>query len=262
MYYSILLFLFLGVQQPPAPKNETTLIGVFQGVSLFIQNPYNSDSKEFCVKKVYVNNQLQPLNYKLSALKLDFLQSDLYTPVTIKIVARDSICQPQIINPDAVLFHTSYKFTSMSLSDSVFTWQTEGERESGTYFIEKLQTGIWVTEEEIPAQGRFEEAKYLYFPALDEGPNKYRIKYEFGNGKYLYSQEIEYEFYPEPVKFKPQATNTTIYLSRAAAYEVYNQKGNLVLSGRGLEIDVRRIRPGEYIVYFDGKDPGVFRREY
>lgn len=260
--YTILILLghYLNAQDSPV-KNEKTIAGVFQGEPIYIKNPYDRVSRQFCVSEVYLNDRKLDLNYKLSALKVSFDGTDLFTPVSVKVVHRDSTCTSEFVNPMAILFHSSYKYLSVSVADSGLYWTTEGEREAGTYLVEKLQLGIWVDEAEIPAKGTFEFASYVHYPAYEEGPNKYRIKYDFGGGyRYLYSNEVEYQHYLDPVTFEPAVTNNRVYLSRSAYFEVFDQKGDMILSGTGKEIDIRFIRPGDYVVYFDNRQPGTFRR--
>ncbi len=239
---------------------EKTLVGVFQGDPIFVQNPFLPEKGEFCVKAIFVNDKKVDLNYRLSALKVDFEGTDLFAPVSVRITYSDSLCSPDFVNPQAIFFHSSYKFLTTQISDSALYWTTEGERETGIYTVEKLQDGIWIDQETIPAEAKFEFTDYIHYPIFEEGPNKYRIKYDFGNGRYLYSQEVEYEHYPDPVTFEPFTTNYKLKLSRSAFYEVFNQKSEMVLSGSGVEVDVRFLRPGDYVIYFDRKQPGSFRR--
>ena len=259
MKYLFLVPFFLGgaLQEPV----EIEIIGVYQGSTLFIQNPYRPSVGAFCIQSVFVNNERQDVNYDLGAIKLDFEGNDLYTPVTVRIVSSDSLCTPIVINPDAILFHTAYKFTNVNLSDSALAWSTEGEREEGTYYVERLTNGIWIEKHNEQAKGQFEAADYVFKPRLEEGGNKYRIKYDFGNGRYLYSSEVDYDHYPEPVTFTPKKTRTVINFSRPAYYEIFDSNSKLVLSGQDTKVDVSRLWPGDYVIYFDGRDPGVFTKE-
>lgn len=261
----ILLTLSVVAQEIDVPETryETNLAGVFQGKVLFIQNPYIKSTKEFCVTEIFVNERLQDIKYDLSAIKLSFSELDIYTPVKIRIVHRDSICSPTIVNPEAILFHTIFRFSEISLTDSTLNWQTKGENGRGQFEIEKLSNGIWINQAIIEADGVYEGAKYAYFPDLEEGANKYRIRYTFpakSRLSYLYSREVEYDYYPEPIEFSPKSTNALIQFSRASQYEIYDAGGTLVLEGEGSEVDVRRLRSGEYVIYFNGKYPGSFTR--
>ena len=87
------------------PDYSTEYIGVFRGNNLFIQNPYRNLSSDYCIKKIDLNGNTLNLNYQLSALVLDFNGIDLFSPVSIKIFPKDSICKPVVINPDAIFYH-------------------------------------------------------------------------------------------------------------------------------------------------------------
>ena len=243
---------------------ETNIAGVYQGKTLFIQNPYNRVNKSFCIEKILVNNEPLLLNYRLSAIKLDFEEYDLFTPVNVTIVHGDSVCSPIIINSEAILFHTIFRFESISLTDSALVWQTKGEIGRGMFYVEKLENGFWNEKERIDATGIYEESNYSYFPYLEEAANKYRVKYEFPSGsrtKYLYSTEVDFDYYPVPVEFNPHSAKTRLFLSRASQYEIYDDSSKLVLTGKGQEIDVTVLRRGRYVIYFNGKDPGTFLKE-
>lgn len=250
------------VQDPPPPDPlEYETVGVYQGQTLFIQNPYLPTLKQFCVKSVFINDVKQDLNYNLSALKINFEDQDLYTPVKIRIQSADSLCNPIIINPDAIMFHTAYKFLEVNLSDSALYWKTHGERETGEYIVEKYDRGIWREVARESAKTKFEVSEYIFRPHLDEGGNKYRVKYEFGNGRFLYSSEAIYDFYPDPVEIHPKNSSTMIYFSRNSFYEIYDQNNKMVLSGTDDKVDIRRLWPADYVIYFDGKDPQVFTKD-
>ncbi|MEO9871305.1 hypothetical protein [Ekhidna sp.] len=247
-----------------ATKAETNLAGVYQGNTLFIQNPLDQSDRKFCIESIYINEELLNINYKLSAIKIDFKEYDLFTPVKIRVVHRDTLCTPTIINPEAILFHTIFRFTSVSLTDSALVWSTKGETGMGEFEVEKLMNGVWVDQEVQEASGLYKVANYTHFPNLEEGANQYRIKYNFPRGsrtRYLYSWEVDFDHYPEPVDFKPKSAKTRLYLSRSTHYEIYDAGSKLVLEGQGIEIDVTVLRQGQYVIYFNGKDPGTFIKE-
>ncbi|GAB4248884.1 MAG: hypothetical protein Tsb0034_28240 [Ekhidna sp.] len=258
-----MIVIFLGHAQDHSQK-ETYLAGVFQGKTLFVQNPFNKEKKEFCVEEIRINEKKLDINYRLSALKVDFDGYDLFTPVKIRVVHRDTLCQSIIINPEAILFHTIFRFESVALSDSALVWYTKGERGVGEFVVEKLYNGIWIDKENIKATGRYEGQQYTYYPNLEEGANKYRIRYNFPTGSrigYLYSMEVDFDFYPEPVEFSPKSAKTHLYFSRSTHFEIYDDGQKLVLEGQGKEVDVRVLRRGRYVIYFNGDDPGTFVKE-
>ena len=264
VYIGSVMMLVLCAQSQVPYKTETNLAGVFQGKSLFIQNPFNNTDRKFCVQMIYINEKPLEINYRLSALKLDFDGHDLYAPVKVRVEHRDTLCSPIIINPEAILFHTIFRFVSVNLTDSTLTWQTKGENGVGTFEVERLSNGIWIDQQVLPATGRYEGASYTFIPNLEEGSNKYRIKYNFPRGsrtKFLFSWELEYDHYPDPIEFSPKSAKTRLYLSTTTHYEIYNADRKLVLEGQGKEIDVTVLRQGQYVIYFNGKDPGTFIKE-
>lgn len=262
-YISLALGLLSWFSFSQVMENETTLTGVYQGRTLFVQNPFIREAKDFCITEVYINKSKVEIPTRRSALKLDFEGYDLFTPVHVQLIHKDSICQPKIINPEAILFHTIFRFSEVTLSDSALLWTTKGENGMGYFELEKLDV-VWRVQDTIRAQGVYEQSDYSYFPVLDEGANKYRLKYNFPSGsriQYIYSWEVDYDHYPEPVEFKPKNAKTTLYLSRASQWEIYNANSEMVLSGSGKEVDIRGLRRGEYVIYFNGKDPGLFYRD-
>ncbi|MEQ9468114.1 MAG: hypothetical protein RLN88_11920 [Ekhidna sp.] len=263
-FFALIVFIGSDIFSQEVPKYETNLAGVFQGNTLFIQNPFDRSDRKFCIDQIYINERLMDINYKLSAIKLDFDGYDLYTPVKIRLVHKDSLCMPTIINPEAILFHTIFRFVSVSLTDSSLTWSTKGETGIGEFEVEKLSNGIWIDQEVRPAVGRYEGVTYTHYPNLEEGANKFRVKYIFPRGSragYLYSWEVDFDHYPEPIEFNPKSAKTRLYLSRSTHYEIYNAGSELVLEGQGKEIDVTVLRQGQYVIYFNGKEPGTFIKE-
>lgn len=243
---------------------EQKLAGVFKGKPLFIQNPYNPQTKQYCISSIEINGNAYQTNLKKSAVIIGFNNFSLYSPVNIKIVHKDSTCTPIIINPDAVLFHSFFRFNEIYISDSLLYWDTKGERGEGGFLVEKLDNGIWIEQELVKAKGEYNGAKYQHFPKLEEGANKFRIKYEFPEGSrtsHLYSMEVEYDHYPEPVTFTPKSTKMKLKFSRSASFKIYDANTKQVMEGHGVEADVRRLRRGQYVIYFDDRDPGTFYKE-
>ena len=152
----------------------------------------------------------------------------------------------------------------MSLTDSALAWSTKGERGVGSFEVERLDGIHWIQKEVVEAKGVYEGAQYSLYPNLEDGANQFRIRYNFPRGSrsgYLYSWEVDYDYYPEPVEFKPKSAKTRLYLSRPASYKIYDAGSKMVLEGAGSEIDVTVLRKGQYVIYFDDKFPGMFLKE-
>lgn len=230
---------------------ETALTGVYQGNSLYIKNPYDAATDQFCIESISINKKEIDLDLKLSAIKLNFKNVDLFTPVAVKIRHKEG-CKPRFINPESILFHSSFKFDSLFITDSLLMWRTKGDSREGVYLVEKLADSYWDEVSTVNAKGDFEGADYVYFPSYDEGGNKYRIKYSLPNGRFLYSQELEIYHYNEPITFSPKSVTDKITLSRHSDFEIMDAEGNVILSGSGREIPLRRLKKGDYRIYLEG----------
>lgn len=246
---SILVFCLISWS---AIGQELHLTGVFKGNGLYIQNPYNAQKKEFCVRSIHVNGKLSDANLNLTAIYLPFKGVDLYAPVTVKVTYGDS-CTAKIVNKDAILYHSSFKFDSLVLNDSIMHWYTKGDRPEGKYQVEMLHYNEWEVVKELRSKGRFDGAQYVYFPEHKDGGNKYRIKYELPNGRYLYSAELEHFHYPEGITFSPKVVKDEINLSRATTYEILDADGEVILKGNGKKIPLRLLKPGDYSIVLEGE---------
>ncbi len=237
-----------GIELKVAQPKEIFLTGVYKGKPLFIQNPFHPGKDRFCINEIYVNKKLQNIDLNLSAIQLKFDGFDLYSPVNIKIIHKP-VCKPIIINPDAILFHSSFKYVDIALNDTILVWHTKGDRYGAIFEVQKLYANGWEVMETIESEGVFEGAEYQYYPDFDEGPNKYRLKYIVNDDRYLYSKEVEIEYYPEPLQLVATTVNKSLVLTRKVDYEIMDGDGNLMLTGTGKSIDIRSLKEGEYFIY-------------
>ena len=157
--FAFLLELFLITDHFPQESAELHITGVYQGKTLFIQNPYNRESMSFCVTAIYVNGTKLGVNYKVSALKLDFNGIDKFSPLSIKI-EHSPDCKPIILNPDAIHFHSTFSFGEVGFEDTALVWKTSGEKSGSVFTLEKYQFGIWIEGDTVPAKGEFGGAEY------------------------------------------------------------------------------------------------------
>jgi hypothetical protein len=227
---------------------EIQITGVYQGKSLYIQNPIFSDEQSFCISEVLVNKDIIASNPKVSAIEISFKGMELFTPVFIKI-SYSKGCIPTVLNPEAVKFHSAFGFRDLQLNDTLLSWKSRGEKVTGTYEIEKLYGDSWALLETIPSKGLFSGSEYEYLPEHKEGSNKFRIKYsQYDPARTLYSEELEFVYYPEPIRIYPFSVSDKLYISRVCDYEITTADGKTVLIGKGKEIQLKGLRRGEYFI--------------
>lgn len=249
LLFTIVLLTLLAVAGTSvAQEQQIKVTGVYQGQAVFIQNPLMNGTNNFCISAIFINGDRLNIDYNRSALELDFNSFDLYTPVTVSI-KHPEVCTPRVLNPEAIRFYSAFKFTDIILNDTTLTWRTRGEKGEGSYAIEKLFADGWNTLEQLPSKNNFTGSTYTTLPELKEGSNKYRIRYDIvGTDRYIYSQEQEYVYYPEPLRIYPLTVTDNLYLSRIAEYEISTSEGRTILTGKGNKIELSRLRRGEYYI--------------
>lgn len=246
--YGVLLCLLTISLTIPLFGQELQVTGVYQGKSIFVQNPLFVERSESCVTRITVNNVPLRLDYKSSALEVSFIEKELYVPVTV-VIRHQPDCTPKILNEDAIRFHSAFSFTQLSLNDTALYWKTKGERMNSKFTVEKLFFDGWEYDQELASEGKFEGGEYAVFPDLKEGVNKFRIKYEVPSAdRYLFSEELEHVYYPEPIRIFPLTVTRTLNISRVADYEISTPEGYTILTGRGKVIELERLRRGEYFI--------------
>ena len=226
---------------------EISQVGVYKGSSLYLHNPYVRSDGNFCINEILINDQTWDININKPAIEISFNEGLLYKPVALRIKHKRN-CVPRILNPDAIVIHSSFKFVELNLTDSVFYWNTKGDREEAEYQVERLSIDTWLIDTLVQAKGVFSGAEYEYRPLLQSGTNKFRIRYTLPSGRYLYSHEVENEYYPEPVKISPQVVTDKLTLSRAVEWEITTLKGKSILSGSRTVIPLRRLKAGDYYI--------------
>lgn len=246
------LFLVLGFLIYSAAKGQKAVLsGVYQAQSLYIQNPYLISEQKYCIDTISINKRDIYVNPQLSAVKLDFENEALFTPVIV-MIKHNRNCKPKFINPEAILYHSAFKFDSLVANDSLIRWHTKGEKRNGLYSVEKLVGTSWQVISTVKPKGQFEGAEYAYFPEFDQGGNRFRIKYSLPDNRYLYSEEAEMFYFADPITFTPKSVVDNMTLSQHADYQIMDLKGNVILSGSGRVIPLRKLKRGDYFIYLEG----------
>ena len=109
----------------------------------------------------------------------------------------------------------------------------------------------WSVVSTINSTGKFAGDQYQFTPELTSGANKFRIKYKVSEQRYLYSNEVELEYYPEPVELVNETVANVLRLNRVSDFRIEDPSGQVLLTGKGKAIDVSHLKAGEYFIFFD-----------
>jgi hypothetical protein len=225
---------------------ELVVSGVYQGSNIYIQNPYNPSSGEFCTEQVYVNDRLLLENPKASAFQVDLTYLRMNELVVIRILYREG-CTPKVVNPHVLKSAQGFQFLFTQADENSISWMSQGERAGGVYILERLtDAGTWQMVEETAGKGGTNGTPYSLKANHVEGENRYRLHYEAPEQEDRYSVEFAFTLTGDPITFSPTMVTNRIVLSREADYKITDFNGAVVMEGRAREIFVDGLRPGQY----------------
>ncbi len=228
-----------------ASAAELVLSGAYQGKDVYVQNPFDIQTKQFCTVGVYVNDRRVYENPKVSAYKIDLSYLEINDLVIIRIEHSEG-CKPRIVNPH-VLKKTDIGFTFLSTEadHNSINWSTKGELNAGIYVVEqKTEESDWIDIDSVQAKGALGTNLYTIPAIHQKGENAYRIRY-IVEGDIKYSVEMFFT-QSQRITFYPAIATTTLTLSDSANYIITDFLGKEVKKGEGIEISVEDLKPGEY----------------
>lgn len=236
-----------------------TLSGVYLGKNFYIQNPFSSDMKTFCVQEVFINDVKVNADIKSSAFEIDLRFLKLNEPVNLKIVHKDD-CVPKVLNPQVVKQNIVFQFVSISIDENFIKFVTKGENPAAKLYLEQFYNNSWNTVKEVPVKGQANGNMYQVDELHHTGINKYRLKYFEKNGRVFYSKVAEFTSGKGPVTFYPKRVATKVFLSRPVYFEVMDQTNHIVKKGRANEIDMADLSGGLYYLNFDNRIEKVLKK--
>lgn len=249
--YAVMMLLFLpGVLWAQA---ELFLTGEYQGKSLYVQNPLSVDRVNFCALSVYLNGELVINQPKTSAFAIDLSHLEIGEAVYVRILHRDG-CEPKVINPQIIRSKSAFRFLEITADGLSVNWTTGGEMPYGKYFLEQYRNRKWTNVATMNGKGDFNWNQYSHAPNHHTGENRYRVKYLQGENQMFFSKVVTYFHDVEPVSFYPAMATDKITLSRESDYSIQDSQGNVLISGKAIEIPLNNLSSGLYILFLDNRE--------
>ena len=237
-----------------------TLQGFYQGVNMYVQNPFVATGVGFCVIQCKVNGKIIDT---VSFPKFELYSSAFEIPLTemgfkegdsVKIeILHHNDCKPKTIyNPPPP--NKPMDFIDFWVdSNSVFHWKTKNEAYKYTYIIESFIWNKWVKLGEVAANGKWTENEYSFQLAPHSGVNKVRVKVIVYTKNPFITKALEFTSNVHQVEYWPIEAKSTINFSAETMYEVYDKDGNLLMKGTGKLIDAGKLKKGIYYLNYDNQ---------
>jgi hypothetical protein len=238
-----------------AYAGELTLVGVYQGKSLYVQNPFSGDNVSYCITRVTVNGTaLEAKAIANSAFEIDLSALKAGAEVVVKIFHKDD-CKPAVLNANVIKSSSTFKFGDLEATDKVLRWSANHDQPAGNYYIEQFTNNNWVIMKEMKPKASSQGKNTYEFPVTHHsGVNKYKIKYQERGGNSFYTNVAEYTSDKAPVTFYPKRVSDKIVFSASVEFEILDAYGLSVKKGVGTEISCADLKSGGvYYVNFDNK---------
>jgi len=235
-------------------SGELVIKGQYSGKNVYVRNPYNNNTKAFCITNVVVNDRVLLASPQQSAIQVDLTYLKLGDLVILRIEYFDD-CLPVVLNPNVLSFTNGFQFITAQADNNSINWRTKGELPNGNFFIEQLfvKKNEWREVSKVIGKGELNNNQYSVEPVHFPGENKYRIKYLDYEGKEYYSIEFAFTSTEDPVTFSPEKVTTKITLSKNIDYAITDMNGNELMKGKGKEIYVQNLKPGLYFLIVENR---------
>lgn len=232
--------------------------GSYQGKNLYVQNPMDDDGFGYCATKVTVNGDIMPGGTNMGAFEIDFSMFNIAIgdPVFIVIEHNDG-CKPKILNPEVLLPRSTFKVTSIEISNSgMLIWKTVDEHGKLPYFIEQYRWNKWVTVGEVGGKGNVGANTYEFQVAPHSGENKIRVVQVDHSGAKRTSNEVKFTSNVAPVTKNPTKVKDVINFTSngkpvETRYEIFDAYGSIVKKGVGSTVNCENLIKGIYYINYD-----------
>ncbi len=237
-----------------AQTGELKIVGVYQGKNLYVQNPFANSGVGFCVYEVRVNDQVTTDEVNSSAFEIDLLsfQLPIGAPLTIQIKHKEG-CKPKVLNPEDVKPSATCSIVTINVdANAKLTWKTTGESGSLPFIIEQYRWNKWVKVGEVKGVGTAGEHNYNFNVDPHSGKNKIRIKQKDKVfQEFPFTSKVAQVNYAMAANGKELNFTNTTGAAAETKYEIFDQTGNIVSSGKASKVDITKLKPGTYYLNYD-----------
>ncbi len=261
---SVTLFLILLLSLTSAFSSVEVLKGIYQGKNLFVQNTMTKNMLSFSTKAVFVNDE-KILSYpNTTSFEINLSHVLLNAPVVVKIVYIDGCKAPRVLNSQVIKSASKITFLSFTLDEDDIVWVTRGESHEGVFHLQQFMNHRWSDVLEIKGKHSLSSNNYSLKAHHHHGLNQYRIKYIDDEGKPTFSGVKQFTSKRSPINFYPKSSvsNSITFVSdHAVYYEIFSEKGEMLLKGRTKVIDCSPLEKGKvYTISFDNQHKTFLKR--
>lgn len=247
------ILMFLGVNAFGA---KISVEGIYQGKSLYVQNPEGEEGIGFCATAAYVNGESLIEGTSSSAFEIDFKQFNLQVGDYVFVeVEHDFGCTPKILNQEVLLPKSTFTVTEMTCTpDGKLNFKTTGEQGKLPFVVEQFRWNKWVSIGEVAGKGTTEANDYSFNITPHSGSNKVRVVQVDHTGKKRASNAVQFDSKVSVPTFSPVKVKKSLKFSAETKYEIYDAYGVIVKKGTATDVDCSNLKKGAYYINYDNKN--------
>jgi len=243
-------------------QDTIVLKGHYFGQNLYLLNPSVGNDTVFCIKKILVNGQLSKDELHSNSLETDFSLLEIQSGATVNIqIIHDASCKPKVINPEVLQPQSTFAFV-VAKADKTgkLTWQVKGDLNSA-FTVEQFRWKKWITLGEVDITDTVKKNFYAFEIKPHFGPMQFRISHTDEKGNMVYSKLIKFRAATaKEIFLTTTKVGNEVGFSGETAYEVFDEKGNFILDGYGISINITDLAKGKYWINFDNKTEMVTKK--
>lgn len=244
-------------------SKELKVEGHYYGYNIYVLNPSVS-ADSFSVKEVYVNGKKTKDEIESNGFEIDLEALNLSDEqsVIIKIVYSKK-ATPLVINPEDLLPPDKFHFTTVRVKKEQLQFRIRGNTGSSNFVVEQFRWNRWLEYYEIDVNDTLRANQYSLPIIPHFGYNEFRVKKTNKYGELIVSKKIKYYNKSAAVTIlkKRISPNEELTFSAETDYEIYDEKGNLLLKGTDRYVDISSLSRGNYFVNFDNSSEVITKKK-
>ena len=229
--------------------------GFYLGQNVYIMNPFSESGVGYSVYEISVNGNISTDEINSSAFEIDLTQYELKVgdPITIILFYKEGSF-PKIINPDVIKPKSNFEILTSRIDDQdILHWTTTKEIGTLPFVLQQYRWKKWITIGKVEGKGNFEKNEYEFQVQTHTGKNIFRIHQTDFTNEIRYSTPMEFSSTKSPVIYGPEKIRNELIFSNKTKYEIYDDKGSLILEGFGDTVDLKGLKRGLYYLNFDNR---------
>lgn len=253
---SLIVVVILSLFAVNAYGAKVSVEGVYQGKSLYVQNPEGEEGIGFCATAAYVNGDPLIEGTSSSAFEIDFKQFNLQVGDYVFVeIEHEFGCTPKILNQEVLLPKSTFTVSEMSCTpNGKLSFTTTGEQGKLPFVVEQFRWNKWVSVGEIAGKGTAGSNSYSFDVSPHSGTNKVRVVQVDHTGKKRASNAVTFDSNVSVPSFSPIKVKKTLKFTAETKYEIYDAYGVIVKKGTNIEVDCSNLKKGAYYINYDNKN--------